>query len=588
MASKSDAGTASDRQSDYDYFANAGLFSEGELITKIEEFSNSYSDHGSVDGFSKRMPKTLTDVQVLHDTKATDKFEDIGHKLYLNIGELLRAVDKQLFPPIIANNYDIATWIKDCRENRNKLQVESTALQTIADETLLCPEHHITTLRSQTEYVAAAEQRRATFFNLSTEEQDAQLPLKLQLQELKESITAKHDTRFLLEYDSYKVQLTKKNEATVNFRAKQLELKRLYTFESVLEAFLAADRQIVSIIQKAVTTHCISLKTILQGTARLPTTKEEIPNPWDSQSLAGIACIMHERFHKRSFVTFNNYLLEAMGFHLSDNETKYTPMKAVAEVQKMMYNWESRDLWSQMSPDHFWSAVLLRSLHPTALIRQELLHETHRFLQRQHETSSTAPSLVNNPSDKHPLFTFAATYLQTNHDAKKFASNSNLNKTPTQLPQTPGANGSRYKPGGLELAAAASTTTSAAAASSPATTAPSSTGPNPHQQDGKTIYTRAIRALPAPVLRTANIYFQHNANGNPKRYLAVPTVHDICSNCFPVHSSSTTVPCQPPCTSRLCPRCNYYGHNGPWCLQTHTTSGVLVPQNTAASGVTKN
>eukprot|EP01035_Chromulina_nebulosa_P056650 gene56650-77630_t len=144
MASKSDAGSATDRQSDYDYFANA------------------------VDGFSKRMPKTLTDVQVLHDTTATDKFEDFGHKLYLNIGELLRA---------------------DCRENRNKLQVESTALQTLADETLLCPEHHITALRSQTEYVAAAEQRRAAFFNLSVEEQNAQPPLKLQLQELKESIT---------------------------------------------------------------------------------------------------------------------------------------------------------------------------------------------------------------------------------------------------------------------------------------------------------------------------------------------------------------------------------------------------------------
>ena len=69
------------------------------------------------------MPKIITDVQVLHDTKATDKFKDIGHKLYLNIGELLHAVDKQLFPPIIANNYDIATWIMDCRENCNELKV---------------------------------------------------------------------------------------------------------------------------------------------------------------------------------------------------------------------------------------------------------------------------------------------------------------------------------------------------------------------------------------------------------------------------------------------------------------------------------
>ena len=108
MASKSDAGSATDRQSDYDYFANAGLFSEGELITKIEEFSNSYSDHGSVDGFSKRMPKILTDVQVLHDTKASDKFEDIGHKLYLNIGEFLCDLDQGLEGCVdVHNNYTI-------------------------------------------------------------------------------------------------------------------------------------------------------------------------------------------------------------------------------------------------------------------------------------------------------------------------------------------------------------------------------------------------------------------------------------------------------------------------------------------------
>ena len=42
MGSKTDAGSTTDRQSDYEYFTNVGLFSEGELI-------NSYSDHGSVE-----------------------------------------------------------------------------------------------------------------------------------------------------------------------------------------------------------------------------------------------------------------------------------------------------------------------------------------------------------------------------------------------------------------------------------------------------------------------------------------------------------------------------------------------------------
>ncbi len=80
-------------------------------MTKIEEFSNSYSDHGSVEAYAKLLPKIIADAQVLHDTKTTDKLEDIGQKLSLHIGEILRAVDKHLFPPIFANNYNLAQWI---------------------------------------------------------------------------------------------------------------------------------------------------------------------------------------------------------------------------------------------------------------------------------------------------------------------------------------------------------------------------------------------------------------------------------------------------------------------------------------------
>ncbi len=76
----------------------------------------------------------------------------------------------------------------------------------------------------------------------------------------------------------------------------------------------------------------------------------------------------------------------------------------------------------------------------------------------------------------------------------------NPNKSTPTPPQYPGANnggGGRYKPGGLELAAAASTTTPAPPASvPPASTASTNSGPNPYQHEGKTIYTRAIRALP--------------------------------------------------------------------------------------------
>ena len=164
---------------------------------------------------------------------------------------------------------------------------------------------------------------------------------------------------------------------------------------------------------KAVTTHCISFKSILQGTACVPTTGDEIPNPWDKQSLCGIICIMHERFHKRSFVIFNNKLF----FYL----------------------------------------------------RYELLQETQGFLRQQ----SLSPAISS--CDTNPLFTFA-TYLQIIQDSRKFVSNSNLNKPPTNpSPQISSAASGRYKPGGLELVAAARTAP-AAASSPPASTAPSTHG----------------------------------------------------------------------------------------------------------------
>ncbi len=203
-----------------------------------------------------------------------------------------------------------------------------------------------------------SQQLNVAYQALTDTQRDQQDSLITQKKDLLENITAHFDGLYLAEHDSNTEKLARKNAAIIFYRAKQTELRHLHTNESVLSAFLNAETQIFSVIQKAVTTHCISLKSILQGTARVHITGEVIPNPWDKQSLCGIACIMHDRFHKRSFVTFNNHLLlDALGFNLSEADTKSNPIKVVAAVQQMMYNWESRDLWNQMSPDYYFSAV---------------------------------------------------------------------------------------------------------------------------------------------------------------------------------------------------------------------------------------
>ena len=90
LSAKSDLGLQSDSSPDDDYFSPDNLLSDTELRNLVVAFSNSYSDHGSVDAFAKRISPILAAVPILHDAKHTDKQDDIGHKLYLNIGTLLQ------------------------------------------------------------------------------------------------------------------------------------------------------------------------------------------------------------------------------------------------------------------------------------------------------------------------------------------------------------------------------------------------------------------------------------------------------------------------------------------------------------------
>jgi hypothetical protein len=92
---KSDASIVPERSSKYDFFAHADAFSEDDILTKNEEFRNSYSDHGSVEAYANRPQKSSPMCKFFSRHKIPRQIR--GY--YLNIGEILRAVDKHLFPP---------------------------------------------------------------------------------------------------------------------------------------------------------------------------------------------------------------------------------------------------------------------------------------------------------------------------------------------------------------------------------------------------------------------------------------------------------------------------------------------------------
>ena len=187
---------------------------------------------------------------------------------------------------------------------------------------------------------------------------------------------------FLKAFDTYEKAKQNQNDAIPQLREIELDIKRLTALEAVIEAFLTADRLIVSELQAAITTQYPALCPILKESIRLPITEEELTNPWDMKNLAGMAAIIYNTYHKPSFITFNNNLIKAIGFQITTEECKTNPMKAVASIQELIFTWDTQKLWARMSPDHFWTACLLRSLPSPSLFSDQVssLAKFSRFI----------------------------------------------------------------------------------------------------------------------------------------------------------------------------------------------------------------
>ena len=142
-----------------------------------------------------------------------------------------------IFPPILANNYNLAQWIQACRDNRDAIQTEATEAQALAEETLLVPEHHIYQLRSKVRYNVDSQKLKADYQALTDAERDLQDSLLTQQRELLDNITAHFDGLYLADHDAYTKKLAEKNAAIVCYRTKQTELRHLHAKESVLLHF---------------------------------------------------------------------------------------------------------------------------------------------------------------------------------------------------------------------------------------------------------------------------------------------------------------------------------------------------------------
>jgi hypothetical protein len=64
-------------------------------------------------------------------------------------------------------------------------------------------------------------------------------------------------------------------------------------------------------------------------------------------------------------VGFTNNLIEAMSWSMSAQDSAANPLAGVQHVQKMYSNWERKGMWEELTKDQFWTAILIRGIHPS-------------------------------------------------------------------------------------------------------------------------------------------------------------------------------------------------------------------------------
>ena len=133
---------------DLDYYSINEHITETDLYARIQNFSLGYLEPATLSILNSRINNSIASIPILPLVTSSDRIEDVGHRVYLTIQELLRAVDAQLFPLIVAINFDYHAWIHQCRSARITFKTEYDLLKQITDTPLDKPTTEVYDLRA--------------------------------------------------------------------------------------------------------------------------------------------------------------------------------------------------------------------------------------------------------------------------------------------------------------------------------------------------------------------------------------------------------------------------------------------------------
>ena len=502
-----------------------------DLIENIKAFCSAYTKD-SVKSQIDAMQKSISGTILLASANEASTFDDIGTMLYNGITEMINSLPQEL-KELIENNFKFNIFIDETRSERNKIVSRKHELEVINGKELKEPNMTLCQLRIDNAISDIKERRASREDQISTRSSEKVQDYLNNIDEVEiNKVTAAYKKAFVENYDMFLVNLNQKNAAFEELSTLKAEEEKNSVLELMMTNFKNIIAQIINKIKLEVSKYPL-VKTVLEGTIKLTSTNEVISNPiHGNTNLSAIIEILRNNFHKRTIVNFTVNLIEAVSYTLTEEETKNNPRKIVQDVEKLYSRWETRNLWEHMTIDQFFTALIIKGLHPKDTLRRDVIHEVTKWAE-EHKDS-------NMPSSDMGLFRHTSKFIHSEQDNRELTAY-----------QTGGNKFPKFSKGKASYTYNLTPTEDAAAA----------------VDNGK--------RFSSEVPKTKNIKTL-NARKAKVPYIAMKSVAQICGSCYPDPADTNKVSCTPRCFGKQCSKCRYYGHTSSQCMQSHTVDGVSV------------
>ena len=257
-----------------------------------------------------------------------------------------------------------------------------------------------------------------------------------------------------------------------------------------------------------------------------------------------MVAILHERFHKKTFVSFARTLMSTLNWKLSKDDTINNPSKGVQQIEELYATWTQQRYWDQMTQDLFFTTIYVQGLD-AGPFRTKVLTELTKII----NGIEKGDDIISNNSNM-PIWRAIKLYVADHQRNREYDLEQKQLKV---APVGVNNNGHQRKQNNYRNSYNSSKSDNAEEAAAAAVADDTTYNREVSKGEGIMVTTKKGRKVP---------------------YMSHKELTSICDKCFPVgnkaviaHEHGTK------CYQGKCNKCDYYGHNSGTCKQTHKVNG---------------